>query len=70
MQAVRFKNRTWDVAGDLRLPKDFDPTKKHPAITTAHPISSCKGQTSANIYAERLTEPGLRDPRVRRVPPG
>ncbi|MFF1733058.1 alpha/beta hydrolase [Streptomyces sp. NPDC058247] len=58
MQAVRFKNRTWDVAGDLRLPKDFDPTKKYPAIITAHPISSCKGQTSGNIYAERLTELG------------
>lgn len=58
MEHVRFKNRTWDVAADLRLPKDFDATKKYPAIICAHPISSCKEQTSGSVYAERLTEQG------------
>ncbi|MBY8819238.1 alpha/beta hydrolase [Streptomyces cinereoruber] len=58
MQSVRFKNRSWDVAADLRLPKDFDPSKKYPAIICAHPISSCKEQTSGSIYGERLTEQG------------
>ncbi|MFA3879465.1 alpha/beta hydrolase [Streptomyces sp. MMCC 100] len=58
MESVRFKNRTWDVAADLRLPKDFDATKKYPAIICAHPISSCKEQTAGSIYAERLTEQG------------
>ncbi|MEU6242410.1 alpha/beta hydrolase [Streptomyces sp. NPDC047024] len=57
-ESVRFKNRTWDVAADLRLPDGFDPAKKYPAIICAHPISSCKEQTSGNIYAERLTELG------------
>ncbi|AVH94171.1 MULTISPECIES: alpha/beta hydrolase [Streptomyces] len=58
MEHVRFKNRSWDVAADLRLPKDFDASKKYPAIICAHPISSCKEQTSGSIYAERLTEQG------------
>ncbi|MEW2128926.1 alpha/beta hydrolase [Streptomyces sp. NPDC005435] len=57
-ESVRFKNRTWDVAADLRLPDGFDPAKKYPAIICAHPISSCKEQTSGNVYAERLTELG------------
>ncbi|KFU82043.1 hypothetical protein SAMN04489729_1555 [Amycolatopsis lurida] len=58
MESVTFKNRTWDVAGDVRFPEGFDPAKKHPAIICAHPISSCKEQTSGSIYAERLTELG------------
>ncbi|MFE6931945.1 alpha/beta hydrolase [Streptomyces sp. NPDC057699] len=55
MESVRFRNRIWDVAADLRLPEDFDPAKKYPAIICAHPISSCKEQTAGSIYAERLT---------------
>lgn len=35
MESVRFKNKTWDVAADLRVPKDFDPAKKYPAIICA-----------------------------------
>ncbi|MYV97796.1 alpha/beta hydrolase [Streptomyces sp. SID3343] len=58
MESVRFKNRTWDVAGVLRRPKDFDAAKKYPAVICAHPISSCKEQTAGNIYAARLTEQG------------
>ncbi|MEU3626906.1 alpha/beta hydrolase [Amycolatopsis coloradensis] len=58
MKSVTFKNRTWDVAADVRFPEGFDPAKKYPAIICAHPISSCKEQTSGSIYAERLTELG------------
>ncbi|MDA3644194.1 alpha/beta hydrolase [Saccharopolyspora indica] len=58
MESVRFKNRTWDVAADLRFPDGFDKTKKYPVIICAHPISSCKEQTAGNIYAQRLTELG------------
>jgi len=58
MESVTFKNRTWDVAADVRFPEGFDPAKKYPAIICAHPISSCKEQTSGSIYAERLTELG------------
>ncbi len=58
LESVRFPNRSWDVAADLRLPEGFDPTTKYPAIICAHPISSCKEQTAGGIYAERLTELG------------
>jgi uncharacterized protein len=57
MKAVRFKNRTWDVAADLHFPKDFEEKKKYPAIICAHPISSCKEQTSG-IYGRKLAELG------------
>ncbi|RPE08178.1 alpha/beta hydrolase [Chitinophaga lutea] len=59
MKAVKFKNRNWDVAGILQFPKDFDETKKYPAIVCAHPISSCKEQTAGSIYGKALAESGF-----------
>lgn len=58
-QSVTFKNRTWDVAATLRLPEGFDPAKQYAAIVCAHPISSCKEQTSGAIYGEALTKEGF-----------
>ena len=58
-QSVTFKNRTWDIAATLRLPKGFDPAKKYASIVCAHPISSCKEQTSGAIYGEALTRAGF-----------
>lgn len=58
MRSVKFKNRTWDVAAELHLPKDFDEKKKYAAIVCVHPGSSCKGQT-AGLYAEKLAEQGF-----------
>lgn len=57
MKSVTFKNKTWDVAADLHLPKSFSETERYPAIVVAHPISSCKEQTSG-IYAARLAQLG------------
>jgi uncharacterized protein len=57
MQTVFFKNKTWTVAANLHVPADFDAAKAYPAIVVAHPISSCKEQTSG-IYAARLAELG------------
>jgi uncharacterized protein len=59
MKTVTFKNRSWNVAADLRFPKDFDEKKTYPAIVCAHPISSCKEQTSGAIYGEQLAEQGF-----------
>lgn len=59
MKSVTFKHHTWDVAADLRLPRGFDEKKKYPAIVCAHPISSCKEQTSGRIYGEKLAERGF-----------
>ena len=58
-QSVTFKNRTWDVAATLRLPEGFDAGRKYAAIVCAHPISSCKEQTSGAVYGEALTKAGF-----------
>ncbi|MQP77197.1 prolyl oligopeptidase family serine peptidase [Stenotrophomonas sp. MYb238] len=58
-QAIAFRNRTWDVAATLRLPEGFDPGRKYAAIVCAHPISSCKEQTSGALYGEALTREGF-----------
>jgi len=52
METVIFRNRDmyWDIAADIHVPPDFDKTKKYPAIISAHPIGSCKEQTSGNVY--------------------
>ncbi len=59
VQSVKFKNRSWEVAAIMQFPKDFDETKKYPAIVCAHPISSCKEQTSGHIYGKQLAEAGF-----------
>ncbi|MGV8095826.1 MAG: alpha/beta hydrolase [Mangrovibacterium sp.] len=59
MKEVTFKNRNWDVAGILQFPKDFDESKKYPAIVCGHPISSCKEQTAGNVYGKALSEAGF-----------
>ncbi|GKT02098.1 alpha/beta hydrolase [Acidovorax sp. SUPP3434] len=56
-QSTNFKNKSWQVAAELHLPKGFDQGEKYPAIVVAHPISSCKEQTAA-IYASKLAEIG------------
>lgn len=58
-QTVKFKNRNWEVAAILQFPKDFNEKKKYPAIVCAHPISSCKEQTSGHIYGKQLAEAGF-----------
>jgi len=58
MKAVSLKNRNVDVAANLYFPADFDASRQYPAIICAHPISSCKEQTSGAIYATRLAEMG------------
>lgn len=58
MQKVSFKNRTWDVAGHLYFPENFDETKQYPAIVCVHPGSSVKEQT-AGLYASQLAENGF-----------
>lgn len=58
-QKVTFKNRQWDVSAILQFPENFDLNKKYPAIVCAHPISSCKEQTSGHIYGKKLAEAGF-----------
>ncbi|MEV7663649.1 alpha/beta hydrolase [Paenarthrobacter sp. NPDC089316] len=58
MKTITFKNKELDVAANVYLPNGFDPARKYPAIVSAHPIGSCKEQTSGNIYGERLAAEG------------
>ncbi|WMN61658.1 alpha/beta hydrolase (plasmid) [Pseudoalteromonas xiamenensis] len=59
IKSVTFKSNTWNLVGTLRLPENFDENKKYPAIICAHPISSCKEQTSGQIYGKALTQSGF-----------
>lgn len=46
------------LIGNLFLPKDFDKSKRYPAIISVHPAGSVKEQ-SAGLYAYRLAENGF-----------
>ncbi|WP_412850669.1 alpha/beta hydrolase [Chryseobacterium sp. PMSZPI] len=59
IQSVKFKNLTRDVAADLHFPPNFDENKKYAAIISAHPIGSCKEQTSGNVYGQALANAGF-----------
>ena len=61
METVNIRNRDmyWDIAADIHFPPNFDKTKTYPAIISAHPIGSCKEQTSGNVYAPQLAKEGF-----------
>lgn len=59
MKTVTFKNKTLDVAADVYFPPGFDEKQNYPAIVSAHPIGSCKEQTSGGIYGAALAEHGF-----------
>ncbi len=49
MKTVSIKHTYWDIAADIYFPDDFN-SEKYPAIISAHPIGSCKEQTSGSVY--------------------
>jgi len=59
VKSVTFKNLAWEVSADLYFPPNFDESKKYPAIVSAHPIGSCKEQTSGNVYGQALADAGF-----------
>ena len=59
METVTFKNKNVDVAADIQFPPDFDPAHKYPTIVVAHPVGSCKEQTSGSIYGKAFAEAGF-----------
>ncbi len=61
MKSVNFRNKDmyWDIAADLHFPPGFDEKMQYPAIISAHPIGSCKEQTSGNVYGAALAEAGF-----------
>jgi len=61
MKSVQIKNTDmeWLIAADIHFPPGFDEAKKYPAIISAHPIGSCKEQTSGNVFGEALAKEGF-----------
>lgn len=58
MKKVNFPNRNINIATNLYLPGDFDPSRKYPAIIVRHPAGGVKEQT-AGLYAKKLAEKGF-----------
>ncbi|MCM4156224.1 alpha/beta hydrolase [Gramella sp. AN32] len=54
---VTYKLNGIDIAANVYTPANYDPSKKYPAITIAHPNGGIKEQT-AGLYAQRLAELG------------
>lgn len=59
IRPISAKALAWDIAADVYLPADFDEAGKYPVVITAHPIGSCKEQTSGNVYASALAKEGF-----------
>ena len=56
-KSITFKNGLLDVAGDLRLPDEFDEAGRYAALVVVTPGSSVKEQIGAN-YGSRMTDRG------------
>ena len=54
---VKYKLNGIDIAANVYTPAGYDPSKKYPAVTVAHPNGGIKEQT-AGLYAQRLAEAG------------
>lgn len=58
-QKVTFYNRLGiQIAGDLYLPEDFNPSRKYAAIISGHPFGGVKEQ-SGGLYAQTMAERGF-----------
>ncbi|QHP53753.1 alpha/beta hydrolase [Pectobacterium carotovorum subsp. carotovorum] len=58
-EKVSFNNQLrMKIVGNLFRPKDFDPSRKYPAIVVGHPMGAVKEQSS-NLYAQKLAEQGF-----------
>lgn len=56
---IGIPNVAWETAADMYFPPGFDENRKYPAVVSAHPIGSCKEQTSGNVYGKAMAEAGF-----------
>lgn len=59
IKTVSFPGVAWKIAADIHFPINFDEKRKYPAVVSAHPIGSCKEQTSGNIYGKAMANEGF-----------
>ncbi|KAF3387222.1 putative protein YcjY [Penicillium rolfsii] len=59
VETVAIPGVAWEIAANIHFPPSFDKKKKYPAMLSAHPIGSCKEQTSGNIYGKAMAEAGF-----------
>jgi uncharacterized protein len=61
MKHVRIQNAdmVWHIAASIQFPPVFDESKQYPTIINAHPIGSCKEQTSGSVYGAALAKAGF-----------
>ncbi|OAA59963.1 hypothetical protein ISF_05974 [Cordyceps fumosorosea ARSEF 2679] len=59
IETVSIPNIAWETAADIHYPQNFDEAKKYPLVLSAHPIGSCKEQTSGNVYGKALADAGF-----------
>ncbi|PON24366.1 X-Pro dipeptidyl-peptidase protein [Trichoderma gamsii] len=59
IKTVSIPNIAWETAADIHFPPDFDKKNRYPAVVSAHPIGSCKEQTSGNVYGKAMAEEGF-----------
>ncbi|OJJ01922.1 hypothetical protein ASPVEDRAFT_41465 [Aspergillus versicolor CBS 583.65] len=59
IKSVSIPGVAWEIAANIHLPPNFNNKKKYPAVVSAHPIGSCKEQTSGNIYGKAMAEAGF-----------
>lgn len=58
MKTVSIKHTYWDIAADIYFLTILI-VKKYPAIISAHPIGSCKEQTSGSVYGAATAKAGF-----------
>ncbi|OBC17437.1 alpha/beta hydrolase [Mycobacterium sp. 852013-50091_SCH5140682] len=59
VETVEIKALAWNIAADIYFPPGFDESGTYPAIVSAHPVGSCKEQTSGNVYGTALAREGF-----------
>ncbi|KAK8141762.1 hypothetical protein G3M48_009942 [Beauveria asiatica] len=59
IKTISIPNIAWETAADIYFPPGFDESKKYPLVLSAHPIGSCKEQTSGNVYGKAMAEAGF-----------
>jgi fermentation-respiration switch protein FrsA (DUF1100 family) len=57
IRPVKYTLNGLEIAANVYVPADFDPTRKSPAVVVAHPNGGVKEQV-AGLYAQRLAEQG------------